>query len=438
MTPAATTAAGRAASKREGVDGSAPGGPAGPSRGHRRVLRPGGAGPRLPRRVSGPTGGRSATATPARPDPQQEPKRPAGARPGSGPDRGQRRSVQPPVDARLSAPAQQTQVRQGSRRSPRSDRATTRARRFTSRHGGPARPPTLDTRSIWRGERAIAPWLPLRSRRRHRGSGAQVATRLDLNPAALRRGVARLLTRAMAALRALPDHRWLDRLVRSRWWIPVLGVMLTGVVALQVEVLKYGAGDGRAMTLATELQSRDQLLRLSIAQLSDDQRIEQIAGRMGMVMAGPTSVDFVSAGQSGSIGRAIGGIKPPDPQTFLAALSASAAAAAADGTSGSTVQVSGTALGPGSATGSAASGAVSTSGTTATAGATGATATASPGTVQSAATGTGAAGTGAALTTGTAGSTPASTAQTPAGGAGNTVAVTGAASSSGGAAVPAG
>ena len=293
-------------------------------------------------------------------------------------------------------------------------------------------------RSKGRSEHALrTTWLPRPSHRRHPSSGARVTASLDLSPAALRRGAAGLLARTLAALRALPDHRWLDRLVRSRWWIPVLGVMLTGVVAMQVEVLKYGASDGRAMTLATELQSRDQLLRLSIAQLSDDQRIEQIAGRMGMVMAGPTSVDFVPAGQPDSIGRAIAGIKPADPQSFLSALSAAAAAAAADGTSGSTVQVSGATPGTGSAaTSVASSGAVSPSSATATPGATAATVTPSPAT---AATGTGTptAGTVATGASGTAGTSPASTAQTQAGGAANAPAATGGAASSGGAAVPA-
>src|SRR5205085_660663 len=51
--------------------------------------------------------------------------------------------------------------------------------------------------------------------------------------------------RAVAFVRALPDHGLIDRLVRGRAWIPVLGVMLAGIVAMQVAVLKLGAGVGR-------------------------------------------------------------------------------------------------------------------------------------------------------------------------------------------------
>jgi hypothetical protein len=141
-----------------------------------------------------------------------------------------------------------------------------------------------------------------------------------------------LLAATATGARSLPDSRLLDRLVRSRWWIPVLGVILTGVVALQVEVLKDGASVGRSINFASSLQSANQLLRLDIARLSDPQRIERIAAGLGMVIAGPTSVDFVSAGRPGAVGRAIRSIKPPDPQAFLTSLTAQAALSTPTGT----------------------------------------------------------------------------------------------------------
>jgi hypothetical protein len=136
-----------------------------------------------------------------------------------------------------------------------------------------------------------------------------------------------LLASTLAFLRALPDQRWLDRLVRSRWWIPVLGVMLTAIVGMQVEVLKSGVGTGRSINLATRLESRYQLLSASVAELDSPQRIEQVASQMGMVMAGPTSIQFVHASTSGSVRAALSSIRSPDSQSFMSAL------AAADGTS---------------------------------------------------------------------------------------------------------
>lgn len=133
--------------------------------------------------------------------------------------------------------------------------------------------------------------------------------------------------RAAAFIRGLPDHPLLDRLVRGRAWIPVLGVMLAGIVAMQVEVLKLNASMGRSIALASSLQTRNELLRTSVSSLSDAHRIERLASRMGMVMPGPTSVDFLH-GQA-STARAVGGIHAPDATAFDSALQASALQAAA-------------------------------------------------------------------------------------------------------------
>jgi cell division protein FtsL len=129
-----------------------------------------------------------------------------------------------------------------------------------------------------------------------------------------------LLVRTAHAIRALPDHRWLDRLVRGRAWIPVLGVLLIGIVFMQVEVLKLGASVGRSMTLGTELQARNELLKAEVAGLSNPNRIEQIAARMGMRMPGPTEVAFVPADGAGRVDTAISRISAPDASTFSTAL----------------------------------------------------------------------------------------------------------------------
>ncbi len=142
-----------------------------------------------------------------------------------------------------------------------------------------------------------------------------------------------LLAGTLAFLRVLPDQRWLDRLVRSRWWIPVLGVMLTAIVGMQVEVLKSGAGTGRSINLATRLESSNQLLSASVAELDSPQRIEQVASQMGMVMAGPTSIQFAHAAAPGSVRAAIAGISTPDSQSFMATLMAAQGTATASGAS---------------------------------------------------------------------------------------------------------
>jgi hypothetical protein len=145
---------------------------------------------------------------------------------------------------------------------------------------------------------------------------------------------------ALAVVRSLPDHSLLDRLVRGRAWIPVLGVLLAGIVAMQVEVLKLGTSVGRSIERSSTLLSQNELLQASVATLADDQRIERLAAGMGMVMPGPTAVAFLSAPSDGSAGKALANIHAPDPTGFAAALSAQAAAAAAAASVGSTASAS--------------------------------------------------------------------------------------------------
>ncbi len=130
-----------------------------------------------------------------------------------------------------------------------------------------------------------------------------------------------LSRRALAFVRNLPDHALLDRIVRGRAWIPLLGVMLAGIVAMQVEMLKLGASIGRSIENGSALQSRNELLRASVATLADDQRIERLAAGMGMVMPAPSAVGFLSVGP-GDARRAASNMHQPDPSAFLSSLEA--------------------------------------------------------------------------------------------------------------------
>jgi hypothetical protein len=116
---------------------------------------------------------------------------------------------------------------------------------------------------------------------------------------------------------SLPDHPWLDRLVRGRAWIPVLGVLLAGIVATQVEILKLGASMGRAIEQTTTLTSQNEQLRGSVAMLGDDQRIERLASAMGMVLPPPGAVGYLPAGPGSDVGRALSNLHSPDPSAFV-------------------------------------------------------------------------------------------------------------------------
>lgn len=153
-------------------------------------------------------------------------------------------------------------------------------------------------------------------------SGAVTAPRRVTAPHAVPLG-----HRALAFVRALPDHTLLDRIVRGRTWIVLLFVLLAGIVAMQVEMLKLNTSIGRSIELGTALQGRNELLRESVSSLSSTQRIEQLATNMGMMMPAPTAVDFLSSGQA-SARRAAGAIQAPDPSSFESSLQNNEATAA--------------------------------------------------------------------------------------------------------------
>src|SRR5205085_11686362 len=121
-----------------------------------------------------------------------------------------------------------------------------------------------------------------------RVSGALPARQARVRLVPLRDRIAELI-------RSLPDRALLDRIVRGRAWIPLLGVMLAGIVAMQVELLKLNADTGRSIELIGSLQGRNDLLRAQVASSSDPKRIERLASPMGMTMPGPEAITFLKA-----------------------------------------------------------------------------------------------------------------------------------------------
>jgi hypothetical protein len=87
----------------------------------------------------------------------------------------------------------------------------------------------------------------------------------------------------------------LDRLIRSRLWIAVLGVMLVGIVGMRVEVLKLGTETGSAVQLAGQLQAKNAIDQANDARLDNPARISRLAAKDGMVSPGPTATKFLSA-----------------------------------------------------------------------------------------------------------------------------------------------
>ena len=108
--------------------------------------------------------------------------------------------------------------------------------------------------------------------------------------------------------------RLMDRVVRSRVWIGVIAVVLTGIVAMQVSLLKLNSGITRAVQTASTLEQSNAALRQDISRLSSGERIQPLAERMGFVMPAPADVGYVSARDGrATAARAAKRMTAPDP-----------------------------------------------------------------------------------------------------------------------------
>src|SRR5919108_3116407 len=91
----------------------------------------------------------------------------------------------------------------------------------------------------------------------------------------LRRGATGVFER----IRALPETRVIDGLLRGRTWIWLIGLLLGGIVAMQVSLLKLNAGISRAVTTAGTLERQNADIEAGIARLSSVERVRQTAAQ---------------------------------------------------------------------------------------------------------------------------------------------------------------
>jgi hypothetical protein len=99
---------------------------------------------------------------------------------------------------------------------------------------------------------------------------------------------------AIRAGRSLHDSPLLDRLLRGRGWIGLLGVLLIGLVALNVSLLKLNSEAGRDADAAKALRIRNDRLKARIARLASGERLEAVGARLGLVMPEPGRIRYLS------------------------------------------------------------------------------------------------------------------------------------------------
>jgi len=114
--------------------------------------------------------------------------------------------------------------------------------------------------------------------------------------------------RLAAFASTLPDRGIVDRMVRGRAWIAVVGTLLIGLVAMQVSLLKLNAGIGTDVERAAGLERTNGELRAQVSELESGARIQEQVGGLGMVMPPAGQISYLTAGGQGTAAAAAGAL----------------------------------------------------------------------------------------------------------------------------------
>ena len=124
---------------------------------------------------------------------------------------------------------------------------------------------------------------------------------------AIRRGTTGVFER----VRALPETRFVDGLLRGRAWIWLIGILLGGIVAMQVSLLKLNSGISRAVTTSATLERQNADLEGEIARLASGDRVRAAALDDGMISPLPGGVEYLTARGEKDEARAARRMTPP-------------------------------------------------------------------------------------------------------------------------------
>src|SRR3954452_24867744 len=126
--------------------------------------------------------------------------------------------------------------------------------------------------------------MPPNAAVRRRTTGAPLHHRRISGPARPRAvpAVALPAPSVFERLRALPDKRVVDRLLRGRLCIWVIGVMLGGIVAMQVSLLRMNAGISRAVSTAAVYEQKNSDLQALIGRATIGDKVRGAALDSGM------------------------------------------------------------------------------------------------------------------------------------------------------------
>jgi cell division protein FtsL len=108
-----------------------------------------------------------------------------------------------------------------------------------------------------------------------------------------------------------------DRLLRGKGWVFIVGALLAGIVFLNVSVLELNRGIARTDAKSAALERTNSGLRERVAKLDSGERIQQLAAARGFVLPQPGEVTYVSPHRSDAR-LAAGRITAPNDSTSTA------------------------------------------------------------------------------------------------------------------------
>ena len=184
---------------------------------------------------------------------------------------------------------------------------------------------TAPAPSRQRPERAPAP-----ARRR---SGPVAPARRSRPAAQPRPGAPAALARFVEA----STNGLLDRLLRGRLWVGCIGVLLAGIVFLNVSLLEIA----HTSTLASAIDRQNSSLRMRLAALDSTERIQRLAIARGMVFPLAGDYRYLRARPRLDGARAARRITSPGGSATSAPASGSATSATAAGSTPATAPAGG-------------------------------------------------------------------------------------------------
>jgi|GEM_PF-1008984 len=102
----------------------------------------------------------------------------------------------------------------------------------------------------------------------------------------------RLVGRSAHAVGRLPESPAVRRISQSRLWIAVIGVLLIGIVLVNVLTVSYGAMASRVETNIEKLERQNSILTSATTRALSMPRVRNAAAEAGMLVPATTEIKY--------------------------------------------------------------------------------------------------------------------------------------------------